>query len=105
MTRFSKCVRALVLAACATVLSSQAPVEDRPRQEVRLPNGKLQKEEILEAEHKQSLRDAARLSDLAQSLKEELEKNNWSVVSVGSIERTEEIARLAKRIGDRLRRR
>jgi hypothetical protein len=105
MNRLSKCVCALVLAACATALSSQAPVEDRHHQEVRLPNGKLQKDEILKAEHKQSLQDAVRLSELAQSLQTELEKNDWSVVSVGSIQKTEEISRLAKRIGDRLRHR
>ena len=108
MNGLSKFACVLLLAGCAAVLSSQAPVpdeSDQSDQEVRLPGGKLQKEEILKSEHKRSLEDAARLSELAQSLEAELEKNDWSVVSVGSIKKTEEIARLAKRIGDRLKRR
>ncbi len=108
MNGLSKFACVLLLAGCAAVLSSQAPKLDQPDesvQEVRLPGGKLQKEEILKAEHKRSLEDAARLSELAQSLEAELENNGWSVVSVGSIKKTEEIAKLAKRIGDRLKRR
>ena len=35
--------------------------------EVRLPGGKLQKEEILKADHEKSVKDAAQLIDLAES--------------------------------------
>jgi len=106
MNHLTKLACVGLLAACAALLSSQAPASGQPEesgQEDRLPSGKSQREEILKAEHKQSLKDAERLSELAQSLKSELEKNDWSVVSVSSIQKTEEIARLAKRIGDRLR--
>ena len=104
MDRLSRFARILLLAACACVCLSQAPVEERPDRDVRLPSGKLQKEEILKAEHKKSLEEAGRLVELAQGLKAELEKNDWRVISVGSIKQTEEISRLARRIGDRLKR-
>ncbi len=71
---------------------------------VRLPSGKLQSEEILKAEHEKTLRDAAELVELSQALRDELEKNGRHVLSIGSIKKTEEIEKLAKRIRGRLRR-
>jgi hypothetical protein len=78
-----------------------APVE---RESDRLPNGKLRQDEILKAEHEKSVRDAAQLVDLAESLKQDLEKNEHFVLSIGSIKKTEEIEKLAKRIRSRMRR-
>ncbi len=71
---------------------------------MRLPGGKLQKEEILKADHEKDLKDAAALVELAEQLKQELEKNDRHVLSVGSLRKTEEIEKLAKRIRARLRR-
>src|ERR1035438_1459449 len=45
-------------------------------QDVKLPNGKSQRDEILKAEHEENLRDAARLVEMAQDLKADLEKND-----------------------------
>ena len=72
-------------------------------EEVTLPNGKSQKDEILKAEHQQNLKDAADLMDLAQQLKLDLEKNDRYVVSLATIKKTDEIEKLAKRIRGRLR--
>ncbi|PYT20965.1 MAG: hypothetical protein DMG57_40300 [Acidobacteria bacterium] len=72
--------------------------------EVRLPGGKLQKEEILKADHEKSVKDAAQLIDLAESLKAELEKDDTHVLSLSSLKKTEEIEKLAKRIRTRLKR-
>jgi len=72
--------------------------------EVRLPNGKLQQDEILKADHEKSIKDAAQLIDLAESLKQELEKNDTQVLSVSSLKKTEEIEKIAKRIRSRLKR-
>jgi hypothetical protein len=105
MDKLSRFARVVAPVACAAALWSQVRLPDREEEDMRLPGGKSQREEILKAEHKRSLEDAARLVELAQSLKAELEKNDWSVVSVGSIQKTEEITRLARRIGDRLKRR
>ena len=74
------------------------------QEEVRLPSGKSQKEEILKAEHERSRKEAAEMVKLAEALKAELEKNDYRVVSLGSIKKAEEIERLAKRIKSRLRR-
>jgi hypothetical protein len=70
---------------------------------VTLPNGKSQRDEILKAEHQQNLKDAAELSDLAQQLKLDLEKNDRFVVSMATIKKTDDIEKLAKRIRGRLR--
>lgn len=70
--------------------------------ELRLPNGKSQQEEALKAEHEKTLKDAAALIDLAEQLKADLEKNDRYVLSVGTLKKTEEIEKLAKRIRARL---
>jgi len=75
-----------------------------PTQDTRLPNGKLQSEEILKSEHEANLKDAAELSDLADQLKIDLEKNDRYVVSMATLKKTDEIEKLAKRIRSRLRR-
>ncbi len=97
-----RCVLALLAAA---LVAAGVPGQRRDaRGEIRLPSGKLQREEILKVEHERSLRDAAELVELAQALHDELEKNGRHVLSIGSIKKTEEIEKLAKRIRGRLRR-
>jgi len=71
--------------------------------EVILPNGKSQKDEILKVEHQQNLKDAAELSELADQLKIDLEKNDRYVLSMATIKKTDDIEKLAKRIRSRLR--
>ncbi len=69
----------------------------------RLPSGKLQRDEILKAEHAQNLKDAAQLVELAQQLQEELEKNEQYVLSVSSLKKTDDIEKLVRKIRSRLR--
>ena len=71
--------------------------------DVVLPNGKLQKDEILKAEHRQNLKDAAELAELAEQLKIDLEKNDRYVLSIATLKKTDDIEKLAKRIRSRLR--
>ena len=71
--------------------------------EVILPNGKSQKDEILKAEHQQNLKDAAELAELADQLKIDLEKNDRYVLSMSTLKKTDDIEKLAKRIRSRLR--
>lgn len=73
-------------------------------QDANPPNLKNQQEEMLKADHQKDLQDAARLIELTQQLKQELEKNDRHVLSVTSLKKTEEIEKLAKRIRSRLRR-
>jgi hypothetical protein len=72
-------------------------------EDVLLPNGKNQKDEIAKTEHRQNLKDAADLAELAEQLKIELEKNDRYVVSMATIKKTDDIEKLAKKIGSRLR--
>jgi hypothetical protein len=70
---------------------------------VRLPNGKLQRDEILKSEHEQNLKDAALLVDLSEQLKEDLEKNDRYVLSMSTLKKADDIDKLVKKIRSRLR--
>jgi hypothetical protein len=79
------------------------PSSTEDQTDVRLPNGKVQRDEILKAEHEQNLKDAARLADLAEQLKQDLEKNDRYVLSLSTLKKTDEIEKLVKKIRSRLR--
>jgi|SRR5579859_2464634 len=70
----------------------------------KLPDGRSQKTAIAKEDYQHSLDDAKELVKLAQSLQEELEKNDQYVVSVNTLRKTEDIEKLAKKIRSRLRR-
>ncbi len=100
--------RILLALAVALVISGQQPPPhprpgEEPAEDTRLPNGKLQRDEILKAEFQKSLDDARELSKLADELKLDLEKNDRYVLSIATLKKTEEIEKLAKRIHDRLK--
>lgn len=78
--------------------------EPEKSSEIRLPNGKLQQDEIMKADHEKSVKDAAQLIDLAEALKKDLEKDDTHVLSISSLKKTEEIEKIAKRIRSRLKR-
>ena len=99
----------MLLLVVLTALFAQLPdaSNNPPRHEeapVRLPNGKLQSEEILKDDYKKNLKDAQDLIDLAEYLKMGLEKGEQHVLSLNDIKKTEEIEKLAKRIRGRMRR-
>jgi hypothetical protein len=99
--------RILLASVLALVISAQPPPRPRPGdetpEEARLPNGKLQRDEILKADFQKSLDDARELSKLAEELKTDLEKNDRYVLSIATLKKTEDIEKLAKRIHDRLK--
>lgn len=78
-----------------------APPTDRP--DVQLPNGKSQRDEILKAEHEQNIKDAARLAELADDLKQTIEKEDRFVFSLNTVKKAEEIEKLARKIRSRIR--
>ena len=102
------CRIVLLLSLALTVTAQQGPPErslpPEPLEDVRLPNGKLQREEILKSDYQKTLEDVRALSKLADELKVDLEKSDYNVLSVGTLKKTDDINRLAKRIHDRLRR-
>jgi hypothetical protein len=94
---------ALVLSAQTPSNPAHRPPPPDPDEDVRLPNGKLQKEEILKADFQKSLEEARELSKLADELKADLEKNDRYVLSIPTLKKTEDIEKLAKRIHDRMK--
>ncbi|MGA2214682.1 MAG: hypothetical protein ABSH31_15510 [Bryobacteraceae bacterium] len=98
----------LILAAAFVLAAQQAPhglpIPDAAPEDVRLPSGKLQREEILKSDYQKSLDDARTLSKLADQLKVDLEKNDYNVLSLGTLKKVDQIDKLAKRIHDRLKR-
>ena len=104
--------RAILLAAAPAVAAAQVLPQFPPGMEppvrrdepYRMPNGKLQRDEILKAEYKKSLADSKDLVKLATDLRTELVKNDQYVLSLSAIKKTEEIEKLARRIRERMKR-
>lgn len=96
----------LVSAVFLSVAAPQLPpLEPRADPETtRLPNGKLQSEEILKAEHARSLADARELVKLAEEIQDDLEKNDRFVVSVPQVKRLDAMEKLVRKIRGRLTR-
>ena len=69
----------------------------------RLPNGKSRANAIAKEQHEASLKDATELVNVAQQLKQELQKAGDYVVPLSSVKKTEEIEKLARRIRGRLK--
>jgi hypothetical protein len=74
-----------------------------PQEDVQLPSGKSQRDEILKAEREQNIKDAAQLVELAQQLQVELEKNDRFVFSIATMKKTDDIEKLARKIRSRMR--
>jgi len=101
---------AILLAAALAVTAQQGPPE-RPfppepgqPEDLRLPSGRLQRDEILKADYQKTLQDVRSLAMLAGDLKFDLEKGDPNVLSIATLKKTDEIDRLARRIHDRLKR-
>jgi hypothetical protein len=79
------------------------PMEAQSTGDVKLPNGKSQKDEILRIEYAQNLRDARELVELSQQLRDSLEKSDRHVLSLADLKKIEDIEKLTKKIHNRLR--
>ncbi len=105
--RWRRCALLLLIAARSsfTIPAQQEPEPFPPSQkgDVTLPNGKSQKDEILKAEYQQNLKDAAQLTELAQQLQQDLEKNDRFVFSISTLKKTDDIEKLVKKIRARMR--
>ena len=94
---------ALLAAWMLLAQTPHQPPPDTTPEPIRLPNGKLQQDEIVREEHEKSIKDAAQLVDLAESLKAEIEKDDAHVLSIASLKKTEEIEKIARRIRSRMK--
>jgi hypothetical protein len=77
--------------------------DDKPK-DVRLPNGKVQTDEILKDDYAKNLKDARDLTGLARGLEEDLEKNEAFVFSLTTLKKLDDMERLTKRIRSRMKR-
>ena len=82
--------------------SPAAMSQDGQQEDIKLPNGKSQRDEILKVEREENIKDAAHLLDLAAELKADLEKGDRFVLSMSTLKKTDDIEKLAKKIRDRL---
>jgi len=81
------------------------PVGTRPDpRDLKLPNGKLQRDEIAKADYKKNLEDAAQLVQLSQDVLEALENGDQYIVSVRTIKKLDDIDKLSRSIRGRLKR-
>ena len=71
--------------------------------DVRLPNGKMQRDEILKAEYEQNLKDARDLTEMARTFELDLEKSDRFVLSLALLKRLDEMEKLTKRIRGRMK--
>ncbi len=91
------------LAVVAPAALQQEPPYGHLEVDPKLPNGKSQRDEILKAEREDNIRDAAKLVEMATSLKTDLEKSDRFVLSMDTVKKTDDIEKLVKKIRDRLR--
>lgn len=108
--RRAACVfAALCLFVLQTGAWSQNPQLPNPQlpglhddEDHKLPNGKSQKDAMAKSEHDKALKEANDLLQLAQQLKDEIQKAGDHVVPMSSVKKTEEIEKMARRIRSRL---
>jgi hypothetical protein len=81
---------------------SSLSVAPDQQEDPKLPNGRSQHDEILKAEREQNIRDAAKLVEMAGSLKADLEKSDRFILSMDTLKKTDDIEKLVKKIRDRL---
>ena len=93
----------LLLGMMCAQVPAPPPAPGAPS-ETKLPNGKLQRDEIAKDDYKKNLADAAELARLAEDLKSDIEKGDAYVVSVKTMKKTEDIEKLARAIRGRLKR-
>jgi Zn-dependent oligopeptidase len=100
---------ALLSPAAAPYKQQQEP-DDRhtlpdhnPNDDVRLPNGKSQKDAISKQAHEDALKEVETLIQVAENLRDELKRSGEFVVAVASLKKTEEIEKLARQIRGKLK--
>jgi hypothetical protein len=107
-SRVRRAVLLLIPAALAArllpaQLNSLPPAASQD-EDVRLPSGKKQKDEILKSDYEQNVKDAQELITIARSFEEDLEKDDRYVLSLSSLKKLDDMEKLTKRIRGRLKR-
>jgi hypothetical protein len=85
------------------ILLAQTP-SVKEEADVKLPNGKSQKDEIIRVDYERNLKDAGDLARLAEEIKDDLEKGDRYLVSTKTLKKLDDVEKLTKDIRQRLRR-
>lgn len=95
----------VALLAGAFAVSGQDPTPRRPRppeDDKELP--KKQRDMVVKEDYQKNLDDSRAMVRLAESLRDEIEKNEQYIVSMTAVKKAEEIEKLSKRIRSRMKR-
>jgi hypothetical protein len=92
----------LLLLTVCILLAQNPSAKDEP--DVKLPNGKSQKDEIIRVDYERNLKDAGDLARLAEEIKDDLEKGDRYLVSLKTLKKLDDVEKLTKDIRQRLRR-
>jgi len=92
----------LFLLTVCILFGQTSPIKEET--DVKLPNGKSQKDEIIRVDYEHNLRDAGELARLAEEIKDDLEKGDRYLVSTKTLKKLEDVEKLSKEIRQRLRR-
>ncbi len=90
-----------LLTVCILLAQSSSTKEET---DVKLPNGKSQKDEIIRVDYERNLRDAGELARLSEEIKDDLEKGDRYLVSLKTLKKLDDVEKLSKDIRQRLRR-
>ena len=82
----------------------QGPLRREKDEDVKLPDGRKQRDAILKADHERNIQDARRLAVIAGELQADMEKNTQFVFSLDDLKKTDEIEKLVKHIRGRMKR-
>lgn len=88
----------------AALAAQEFPAPPRDTEPKRLPNGRLQSEQILKADYEANLKDLDRMKKLVDGIGEVLKKNDRHVLSIKALKDLDEIERIARRVRGRMRR-
>jgi hypothetical protein len=92
----------LFLLTVCILLAQNRPAPDPA--DVKLPNGKSQRDEIIRVDYERNLKDAGDLALLAQEIKDDLERGDRNLVSLKTLKKLDDVEKLTKDIRKRLRR-
>jgi hypothetical protein len=90
-----------LLTVCILLAQSSSTKEET---DVKLPNGKSQKDEIIRVDYERNLRDAGELARLSEEIKDDLEKGDRYLVSLKTLKKLDDVEKLSRDIRQRLRR-
>src|ERR1700680_222986 len=103
LTLAPEALAARLLPAQAENPHDKFPAPGTPEEDNRLPNGKLQRDEILKADYQQNLKDARELVEISKSFELDLEKSDRFVLSLGLLKKLDDMEKITKRIRGRMR--